>query len=259
MPRYTTVLFDMFDTLVRFDRDRLPRLHVNGREVRSSVGCLYPVAAEALPGVTLEAFYEAFLASYRDAERRREIDHREIPAGERFGVCYARLGVEPASVPPAVTERLITLHMRCLAQAADPLPGRPELLDWLAGRYRLGLVSNFDYTPTVRYILEEGGILDRFDAVVVSDAVGWRKPSARIFEAAFARLGVGSRECLFVGDRPEIDVAGAKGVGMDVAWFNPEGAAFPAGLPAPEFTLACLADLRVVLEGEAHAQVGGTA
>src|SRR3970040_2697543 len=99
MPRYTTVLFDMFDTLVRVDRDRLPRLHVNGREVRSSVGCLYPVAAEALPGVSLEAFYEAFLASYRDAERRRESSHREIPAVERFRLCYARLGAGPASVP----------------------------------------------------------------------------------------------------------------------------------------------------------------
>lgn len=259
MPAYTTVLFDMFDTLVRFDRDRLPRVEVNGREVRSSVGCLYPVAAEALPGVSREAFYEAFLASYRDAERRREIDHREIPAVERFGSCYARLGVDPAAVPMTVTERLITLHMRCLARAAEPLPGRLELLDWLAGRFRLGLVSNFDYTPTVRHILEEGGILDRFAAVVVSDVVGWRKPSARIFEAAFARLGVGARECLFVGDRPEIDVAGAKGVGMDVAWFNPEGAEFPAGFPIPEFTLGCLADLRVVLEGEADAQVGGTA
>src|SRR3990172_3995930 len=142
MPRYTTVLFDMFDTLVRFDRDRLPRLHVNGREGRSSVGGLYPVAAEALPGVRLEAFYEAFLARYRHARRRREISHREIPAVERFGLCYARLGVDPASVPRELTERLITLHMRCLARAAEPLPGRPELLDWLPRRAPPRLVSH---------------------------------------------------------------------------------------------------------------------
>jgi FMN phosphatase YigB (HAD superfamily) len=224
----------MFDTLVRFDRDRLPRLHVMGREVRPRWGAS-PGGPEALPGVTLEAFYAAFLASYRDAEGRREIDHREIPAVERFGFCYARLGVDAEAVPRELTERLIRLHMRCLAAAADPLPGRPELLDWLAGLYRLGLVSNFDYTPTVRHILEEGGILDLFDAVVVSDVVGWRKPSARIFEAAFARLGVGPRECLFVGDRPDIDVAGAKGSG----WTSPGStrrAAFPPG-PGSEFTL----------------------
>jgi len=250
MAGYTTVLFDMFDTLVRFDRTRLPRVRIDGREVHTSVGRLFPLAAPHLPGVALEAFYQAFLGSYRDAERRRDVDHREIPALERFGFCYGRLGVDPATVPGEVTERLIGLHAACLAEAAEPLPGRHDLLDWLQGRYRLGLVSNFDYSPTVRRILADGGILDRFDTVIVSDAVGWRKPSARIFEAAFAGMGVRPAECLFVGDRPDIDVAGAKGVGMDVAWFNPEGAAFPEGLPVPDYTLARLADLRPILEGQ---------
>jgi FMN phosphatase YigB (HAD superfamily) len=249
MAAYTTVLFDMFDTLVRFDRARLPRTRLDGREVTSSVGCLYPVAAPSLPGVTIEAFYQAFHASYRDAETRRGPEHREVPAVERFGCCYTRLGVDPAAVPGELTERLIGLHAGCLAAAADPLPGRPELLDWLAGRYRLGLVSNFDYTPTVRQILADGGILERFEAVIVSDTVGWRKPSPRIFEAAFRALGVTAAECLFVGDRPEIDVAGAKAIGMAAAWFNPDGTPLPEGLPAPDFTLGRLADLRPILEG----------
>jgi FMN phosphatase YigB (HAD superfamily) len=248
MPRYSTVLFDMFDTLVRLNRDRLPSVQLGGREVRSSVACLYPVAAAALPGVTLEGFYDAFLGSYRDAERQRGMDHREIPALERFGFCYARLGVDPTTVPRELTERLIDLHAGTLAGVAEPLPGRHDLLEWLAGRYRLGLVSNFDYSPTVWRILQDGAILDRFDVLIVSDAVGWRKPSPRIFEMAFARLGVGAPECLFVGDRPDIDVAGAKAVGMDAAWLNPEGLALPEGLPGPDFTLACLADLRRVLE-----------
>jgi HAD superfamily hydrolase (TIGR01549 family) len=250
----------MFDTLVRFDRERLPRIRINGREVRSSVGRLHPVAAPALPGVSLEAFYEAFLASYRDAEERRGADHREVPAVERFGYCYARLGVEPATVPRELTERLVDLHAACLAEAAEPLPGLRELFDWLRGRYRLGLVSNFDYSPTVRRILGADGLLERFEAVLVSDAIGWRKPSARIFEAALARLAVPARDCLFVGDRPEIDVAGAKGAGIDAAWLNPAGAAFPDGLPRPDFTLAGLADLRPVLEpagGGDNPVVGG--
>ncbi len=248
MPRYRAVLFDMFDTLVRFNRDRLPRLQLDGREVHSSVAWLYPVAAAALPGVTVDAFYEAFLGAYRDAERRREVDHREIPAPERFGFCYARLGVDPSSVPSGLTERLIQLHMACLADVAEPLPGRPELLEWLAGRYRLALVSNFDYTPTVRRILDEHGILGCFEAILVSDVVGWRKPSPRIFEAAFDCLGVRAADCLFVGDRPDLDVAGAKGVGMDVAWLNPGRDDFPDGLPAPDYTLDRLGGLRDVLE-----------
>jgi HAD superfamily hydrolase (TIGR01549 family) len=246
--RYTTVLFDMFDTLVRLNRDRLPRVRINDREVRSSVARLYPLAAPRFPGVTLDAFYEAFLGSYRDAEGHRGPDHREVPALERFGFCYARLGVDPASVPREFTEQLIGLHAASLAEAAEPLPGRHELLDWLHGRYRLGLVSNFDYSPTVLRILEEGGIRERFEALIVSDAVGWRKPSPVIFQAAFAALGVEAGECLFVGDRPDIDVAGARGVGMDVAWLNPGGEPHPGGLPDPTYTLAHLGELRAALE-----------
>jgi HAD superfamily hydrolase (TIGR01509 family) len=248
MPRYTTVLFDMFDTLVRFNRERLPLVRVSGREVRTSVARLYPLAAARFPGVTLDAFYDAFLGSYRDAEGQRGGDHREVPALERFGFCYGRLGVDPAGLPEEFTEQLIGVHAASLAEAAEPMPGRDELFDWLRGRYRLGLVSNFDYSPTVLRILEEAGIRERFDALVVSDAVGWRKPSPKIFEAVFAALGVGAGECLFVGDRPDLDVAGARGVGMDVAWLNPGGEPYPEGLPAPTYTLAHLGELRAALE-----------
>ncbi|MCI0544648.1 MAG: hypothetical protein L0Z49_09440, partial [Actinobacteria bacterium] len=107
MRRYSTVLFDLFDTLVRFDRNRLPAVQVDGREIRSSVARLYPAAVATLPDVTLPAFYEALLWSYREAERRREVDHREIPARERFGLCYARLGLHPDRVPEALTDHLL--------------------------------------------------------------------------------------------------------------------------------------------------------
>jgi FMN phosphatase YigB (HAD superfamily) len=248
MSRYTTLLFDMFDTLVALDRQRLPRVRIDGREVASSVGRIFPVAAPELPGVSIEAFYDAFLASYRDAEEHRGPDHREVPAFERFGFCYTRLGVDPAAVPRAFTEGLIEIHSKCLAAVAAPLPGRPALLDWVKDRYRVGLVSNFDYAPTVLRILEADGILDRFEVVLVSDRVGWRKPSARIFEAACARMGVTAGECLFVGDRPDIDVIGAKRFGMAAAWLNPGAEPFPAGLPGPDFTLGALGDLRGILD-----------
>jgi FMN phosphatase YigB (HAD superfamily) len=248
MSRYTTVLFDMFDTLVRLDRQRLPQVRIKGREITSSVGRVFPAAAAVLPGVSLDAFYDAFLASYKDAEEHRGRDHREVPAFERFGFCYARLGIDPASVPRAVTDSLIEIHSKCLADVSEPLPGRSELLDWLGGRYRMGVVSNFDYTPTVLRILEADGILDRFEVVLVSERVGWRKPNPRIFEAAFAKMGVAAGECLFVGDRPDIDVVGAQGVGMCAAWLNPEAAPLPEGTPPPDFTLERLADLRRILE-----------
>jgi HAD superfamily hydrolase (TIGR01509 family) len=245
---YTAILFDMFDTLVRLDRTRLPAARIGGREVRSSVPRLHGVAAAALPGVGLEAFYDAFLWSYQEAERLRADSHEEIPARRRLDLFYRRVGANPARVPSEVTEGILAAHMDCLAAAAEPMPGQASLLEWLQGRYRLGIVSNFDYTPTVERILTDGGILGRFEAVVVSDAVGWRKPRADIFERALTTLGVPARECLFVGDRPDIDVAGAKGVGMAAAWLNADRVPLPPGVPAPDLDLEGLADLRAALE-----------
>jgi HAD superfamily hydrolase (TIGR01509 family) len=248
MARYSAVLFDMFDTLVRFDRDRLPAAHIRGREVRSSVPKLYSLAAAALPGVGLETFYDAFLWSYQEADRLRADTHEEVPAHRRLELFYRRVGADPAVIPAAVTESILAAHMACLADAALPMPGQEALLDWLKDRYRLAVVSNFDYTPTVRRILADGGILGRFETVVVSDTVGWRKPRPDIFERALSDMGLSAGQCLFVGDRPDIDVAGAKGMGMAAAWLNPERAPLPPGLPAPDLDLAGLPDLRQALE-----------
>ena len=248
MRRYTAVLFDMFDTLVRFDRDRLPAVQIGGKEVRSSVPELHRVAAAALPGVGLETFYHAYLWSYQEAERLRAETHEEVPAHRRLQLFYRRVGADPAAIPPALTERLLATHMACLTGVAEPMPGQEALLDWLSGRYRLAVVSNFDYTPTVRRILSESGILGRFETVVVSDTVGWRKPRPDIFQRALADMGLGAGECLFVGDRPDIDVAGAKGVGMAAAWLNPGRVPLPPGSPAPDLDLAGLSDLRPALE-----------
>src|SRR5215467_8375230 len=137
MARYSAVLFDMFDTLVRFDRRRLPTATIGGRQVRSSAPMLHGIAASTLPGVGLETFYDAFLWSYEEAERIREGTHEEVPAHRRLEIFYRRLVVDPAAVPPAVTERLLATHMACLAGAAEPMPGQGELLDWLGGRCRL--------------------------------------------------------------------------------------------------------------------------
>jgi len=242
------VLFDMFDTLVRFDPERLPAVEIGGRRFRSSAGRLHAIATQFWPSLSLEMFHEAFIESFREAERRRATSHREIAAPERFAMFYDRLGIRAETVPAELTGRFLDEHMTCLAGAATPMPGLQGLLDWLRGRHPLGVVSNFDYTPTVRRILADTGLLDRFETIVVSDAVGWRKPSPAIFDVALRHLEIPPEGCLFVGDRADVDVLGAKQVGMAVAWLNPARAPLPAGLPAPDFDLPGLDALRPVLE-----------
>jgi FMN phosphatase YigB (HAD superfamily) len=149
--------------------------------------------------------------------------------------------------------------MRELSKAVVFPAHHGDLLRALRRRHRLAVVSNFDYTPTARHVLEREGIVDLFDSVVISDEVGWRKPKPVIFERALQRLGITPGEALFVGDRADIDVAGARGVGMPSAWINREGAALPEGMAPPEFEIRDLAELEGILRMDGATGAGSRA
>ncbi|MBI2204872.1 MAG: HAD family hydrolase [Candidatus Rokubacteria bacterium] len=237
------ILFDLFDTLVLFERERLPRLVVNGREVRSTAGQLHEVLRRHANTVPLDQCYDALLWSWQEAERLRAVDHREVPAAERFGFWLTRLDVDPAGCPAGFVESLLDTHRRELAKAAEFPAHHGPLLERLAQRFRLAVVSNFDYTPTALGILEAGGVVDLFATIVVSDEVGWRKPRREIFDVALERLGVAPADAVFVGDRADIDVLGAQRVGMRVAWINRKAEPLPPDIPPPTWELRDLAEL----------------
>lgn len=244
---YRAVLFDLFDTLVLLERERLPELRVNGKVIRSTAGHLHAVFRPCAPGVELGAFVDALFWSWREAERIRAESHREVSAPERFGMLFRRLGLEASMVPREVLELLLGTHMKELAKAVVCPVHHAPLLATLRTRCRLAVVSNFDYAPTCRAILEREGIAHLFDTVVVSDEVGWRKPKPLIFETALRRVGVSAGEALFVGDRADIDVAGAQAVGMAAAWVNREAAGLPQDVQPPDFEIRDLTELRAIL------------
>ena len=151
---YAAVLFDLFDTLVLFDADRLPLVEIQGKTVRSTVRLLHGRLTEDVPGVTLEACYGALGESWREAERLRAIDFREVPASARFRDFLRRLGLDPDAVPPALVQDLMDTHRGALGRAAEFPSHHGPLLRALGEHARLAVVSNFDYTPTARDILE---------------------------------------------------------------------------------------------------------
>lgn len=100
------------------------------------------------------------------------------------------------------------------------------LLETLRERgLKLAVVANAWPEPArlVRRELDDLGIAERVDVVVLSSEAGARKPEPAIFEQALAELGVAAGDALFVGDRLVADVQGAAAVGMFTAqalWFR---------------------------------------
>ena len=245
--RPTAVLFDLFETLVDFERERLPVVTVAGKEVRTSSGAAYAVLQEAYPAISLETFYEAFLESFREVNERREREGIEVTAEERFLRCFARLGLPDTDATAAVRDAALEAHMAALAEATTCPPERRELVRALAGRYRLGLVSNFDHGPTARAVLQRHGFDGAFEVTLISAEVGFRKPHPEIFHLACRALGVPPAAGLFIGDSLTVDVAGARGVGMPCVWVNREGVSLGPADPQPDHAIRHLPDLLALL------------
>lgn len=247
MKRYDAVLFDLFDTVVHFNRERLPLVQVNGKEVRSSSPPTYEVVRRAYGEVPFGQFHEAFVGAFREAERIRNSTHREITALERFAMTFRTLGLPWDAEAQGVAAAALDVHMRTLASTVECPAAYRATLEWTRARYRLALISNFDHAPTARLILDQHGIAGHFEAVVISADLGWRKPRPEVFRRGLDAMGVAAGRAVFVGDNAEIDVGGAKGAGMDAIWINGDGAAYPGGLAAPDYTVAALPEIQGVL------------
>ena len=98
----------------------------------------------------------------------------------------------------------------------DALPCLDRLTD--AG-WRLGVITNgeLDYQ---RVKLERTGLIDRFEHVVASGALGVAKPDPRIFGHACDLFGVDPADALYVGDRLLTDAVGAASAGLTGVWLN---------------------------------------
>jgi putative hydrolase of the HAD superfamily len=91
----------------------------------------------------------------------------------------------------------------------------PAALAALRARCPIGLVTDGD--PGIQRVkLAALALSDAFDVVVLSDELGrrYRKPHPAPFRAALSALGAAPSAVLFVGDRPDKDVAGAASAGM---------------------------------------------
>ena len=98
-------------------------------------------------------------------------------------------------------------------------PVAREVLAEIGRTRSLALVSNFDYAPYVHDLMVRLELEPLFDTILVSDAVGVKKPHPGIFEQALQRLDLSPEQVIHVGDSQE-DVEGALGAGIRPVWID---------------------------------------
>lgn len=149
---------------------------------------------------------------------------------ESIRIALSRAGDDPQLA--AVAFEVFFAERHNVSFYPDALPA----LEFLASRYPLVSLSNGNAE------VARMGLGTFFAANVSALKIGLAKPDPRIFHAAADALGVAPEAVLHVGDDAVLDVLGARESGMQAAWVNRAGAAWPHA-EAPEVELANLSEL----------------
>lgn len=236
----------------------LPRRIVAGREVPTTAGAVHAALARHA-----DVSFEAFTAIQREVDRRALAESwgqgLELPTPVRFARLLERLEVpDPGG---AIAGELTGAHMGMLVGLVRTPAHHLAVLDALRGRVRLGLCSNWSWTPAALAILEATGLRERLDALAISHDVGVRKPRPEIFTAALDALGVSPAETLHVGDNLEADVAGAAALGIRTVWLtrcvaDPQAARARTPAARPDWEIRDLEELEGIVESAARSGPG---
>lgn len=197
MTRVEAVLFDLDDTLVRYERSPGEVLQA----AFDAVGCapLFPV--------------EAYYARYDEfAERCDSMD-------ELRAECFAALAEANGHDRRRGRDVAAAFSDERDQSNVELLPGVAGVLSELATRYRLGVVTNG--APDAQREKIAAADLERWmDAVVVAGHDAPPKPDPEPFERAMDSLGATPATTVHVGDSLETDVAGARAAGLDAVWVS---------------------------------------
>ncbi len=242
MAQITTVIFDMYETLVEESHDQWRETFaeiIRHQKLNVDLELLWQTwwglerkfrDRRTRPGVPFETYYEAWR--------------------EAFAGAFKTLGLsgDPAA---AIDHSLLDLSQR------KPYEETRQALRLIQARCRTAILSNADecyFRPNLSLLDDD--IVAGLSAALTSEEAQCYKPQPAFFQEMLRRLEVTPQECLYVGDRQLEDVKGGRGVGMGTVWLNRSGTAMDPELPAPDHEIKSLLEIPDLLDRIADSKDG---
>lgn len=111
-------------------------------------------------------------------------------------------------------------YMKHLSNSSFLLDSAKELIESLYPNYQLAIITN-GITSIQKKRVCQSEIAKYFDAILISEEVGYQKPQTEIYEAALRELGHNNKEdVLMIGDNLSSDIRGGVNYGIDTCWIN---------------------------------------
>ncbi|MED1268518.1 YjjG family noncanonical pyrimidine nucleotidase [Bacillus mycoides] len=203
MKKYKTLLFDVDDTLLDFQKAEKIAL----RMLFEEKGLLLTDE--------IEDRYKKINKSLWDSFEKGEIARNEI-INTRFSILFKEYGEEVDGI-------LFENNYRSYLEEGNQLmQGAFEFINQIQSKYDLYIVKN-GISKTQDKRLRNAGLHSLFKDIFVSEDTGFQKPMKEYFDYVFERIpNFASEEGLIIGDSLSADIKGGYVAGIDTCWFNPE-------------------------------------
>lgn len=201
MSKYKTILFDIDDTIIDYNKDLAKAF----REAMDAIG--YDYTEEML-----EDYKEIDLKLWRLFEDK-EITIQEVYI-KRFEIFFEKYNIK---ANPENFNKLLGIGFQ---KTGTPVEGAKEVLEKLSDEYELVITSNGPKNQQY-FRLDNADFSKYFSKVFLSEEVGYNKPDVKFFDAVFNSIeNKDKSKILIIGDSLSSDIRGGINAGIDTCWFN---------------------------------------
>ncbi len=207
--KYKHLFFDLDRTLWDFEKSAI--------EAFQDIFEKYNLAQKGIDD------FIAFHKKYTDHNHRLWDLYREgmlekdVLRWKRFYLTLLDYGIDNRELADAMG----TAYLEISPRKVNLFPHVMETLEYLAPKYHLHLITNgFQEVQEIK--IKTSGMDQYFEKLITSEEAGVKKPDPRIFYYALDKTGALADESLMIGDDYPVDIEGARQVGIDQVYFDPD-------------------------------------
>jgi len=206
--KYKHLFFDLDNTLWDFEK--------NSHETFNELYNHYLSDQKSIPSV--KAFFEVYTVHNTRlwGLYRESLISKDELKDTRFLITLQEFGIDDKILASILSDEYTYRSPR----KGILFPGTIETLDNLKDRFQLHIITNgFEEIQHVK--LEFAGLTKYFENLITSEQAQSKKPDAGIFNYAMGLAGASAEESLMIGDDLDVDIIGAREIGMDTILFDP--------------------------------------
>jgi len=202
------VIFDLGDTLSTYTMNYDEREKRISEEVHKSFSKMGYSISEKF-------YYELKSDMWNDWKEQFGVSESEFDICDFLQNLLDKLGVKDRDIKeltPLIIEIIYNYDLKYVMLKYSVKETLKKLQNM---SFRMGIISNSSYSyDHILNILKQLEIDDYFNAVLVSSKEKICKPNLDIFKKALKLLGISSKEAVFIGNDPQVDIEGAKRAGI---------------------------------------------